>query len=140
MFKTILVPVDLWHIEKGSDMIERAKYLADTGNSQAHAAQCCSGSPVIRDERTSHRICTNARVESATADLQAVVRKHDLPTSTRIVVKSGNPARVILDHAEEGKFDLIMVASHQPGLRDYLLGSVAGKIVRHARCPVLVLR
>jgi len=34
MYKTVLVPVDLSHIEKGSKMIERAKYLADTNNSQ----------------------------------------------------------------------------------------------------------
>ena len=139
MFKTILVPVDLWHIEKGSDMIERAKYLADTGNARLTLLNVVPEVPSYVMSEFPPDMHERA-VESATADLQAVVRKHDLPTSTRIVVKSGNPARVILDHAEEGKFDLIMVASHLPGLRDYLLGSVAGKIVRHARCPVLVLR
>ena len=139
MFKTILVPVDLWHIEKGSDMIERAKYLADTGNARLTLLNVVPEVPSYVISELPPDMHERA-VENATADLQAVVRKHDLPISTRIVVKSGNPARVILDQAEAGNFDLIMVASHQPGLRDYLLGSVAGKIVRHARCPVLVLR
>ncbi len=139
MFKSILIPVDLWHIEKGSDMIERAKYLADTGNARLTLLNVVPEVPSYVISELPPDMHERA-IENATADLQAVVRKHDLPISTSIVVKSGNPVRVILDHAEEGNFDLIMVASHQPGLRDYLLGSVAGKIVRHARCPVLVLR
>ncbi len=139
MFKTILVPVDLWHIEKGSDMIERAKYFADTDNSKLTLLNVIPEIPSYVMSEFPPDMHERA-IENATADLQSVARKHDLPISISIVVKSGNPARVILDHAEQGSFDLIMVASHKPGLRDYLLGSVAGKIVRRARCPVLVLR
>lgn len=79
-------------------------------------------------------------VENAKAELKDLVRKHDLPASTKIAVENGNPANVILAYAKKENSDLIMVASHQPGLRDYLLGSVAGKVVRHAHCSVLVVR
>ena len=55
-------------------------------------------------------------------------------------VRVGHAYKTILDTAEEIGADLIIVASHQPGLQDYFLGSTAAKVVRHARCSVLVMR
>jgi nucleotide-binding universal stress UspA family protein len=46
----------------------------------------------------------------------------------------------ILDAAESVKADLIVLASHRPGLQDYLIGPNASKVVRHAKCSVLVVR
>lgn len=36
--------------------------------------------------------------------------------------------------------DLIVMASHRPALRDYLLGPNAARVVRHARQTVMVVR
>lgn len=139
MYKTVLVPVDLSHIEKGSKMIERAKYLADTNKSELTLLNVIPEiPPYVAIELPSG--LHEKVVENASADLKNLVRKHDLPASTKIAVESGNPANVILAYAKKENSDLIMVASHQPGLTDYLLGSVAGKVVRHARCSVLVVR
>ena len=139
MYKTVLVPVDLSHIEKGSKMIERAKYLADTNNSQLTLLNVLPEIPPYVAIEIPSGLHEKV-VENATADLKDLVRKHDLPSSTKIAVESGNPANVILAYAKKENSDLIMVASHQPGLTDYLLGSVAGKVVRHAQCSVLVVR
>ena len=46
----------------------------------------------------------------------------------------------ILAVAEEAEADLIVVGSHRPAMKDYLLGTNAARIVRHARCSVLVAR
>lgn len=46
----------------------------------------------------------------------------------------------ILGIAEEAGVDLIVVGSHRPAMRDYLLGSNASRVVRHAKCSVLVVR
>ncbi|MCP3868497.1 MAG: universal stress protein [Gammaproteobacteria bacterium] len=46
----------------------------------------------------------------------------------------------ILADAERSGADLIVIASHQPELSDYLLGSNAAKVVRHAKCDVYVVR
>ncbi len=53
---------------------------------------------------------------------------------------SGHSGRSILDYAEEKNVDCIIVASHQPGLQDYFLGSTAARVVQHAKCAVLVVR
>lgn len=52
----------------------------------------------------------------------------------------GNAASQILDWSEANGNDCIIIASHRPGLQDYLLGSTAARVVRHAGCSVLVLR
>lgn len=57
-----------------------------------------------------------------------------------VVVLSGHPGRTITDYAEEVGADCIIVGSHKPELQDYLLGSTAARIVRHAPCSVHVLR
>lgn len=55
-------------------------------------------------------------------------------------VLRGVPATAILDFAEANGVDCIVMASHRPELADYLIGSTAAKVVRHAKCSVHVLR
>lgn len=62
-----------------------------------------------------------------------------LPGATGLVIE-GHSGRSILDWAEVNKPDLIIVASHRPGMQDLLLGSTASQVVRHAACAVHVVR
>ncbi len=57
-----------------------------------------------------------------------------------VVVLSGHPGGTITEYAEEVGADCIIVGSHKPELQDYLLGSTAARVVRHAPCSVHVLR
>jgi len=56
------------------------------------------------------------------------------------VLVNGHSGRTIVDWADTHDVDCIIIASHQPGLQDYLLGSTAARVVRHAKCAVHVLR
>jgi nucleotide-binding universal stress UspA family protein len=56
------------------------------------------------------------------------------------VIEEGHAARSILEWAGTHEVDLIIMASHQPGLADYFLGSTAARVVRHAHCAVHILR
>lgn len=55
-------------------------------------------------------------------------------------VMYGHPGRFIPDYAAEIGADCIVVGSHKADLGDYLLGATAARVVRHAPCPVHVLR
>jgi nucleotide-binding universal stress UspA family protein len=56
-------------------------------------------------------------------------------------IRFGNPGIQIVEVADELKAGLIVMSSHgRTGLRHLLIGSVAERVVRHAKCPVLVLR
>ncbi|GIX47207.1 MAG: hypothetical protein KatS3mg131_1418 [Candidatus Tectimicrobiota bacterium] len=57
------------------------------------------------------------------------------------VVVHGIPWQEIVAQAQARKADLVVVGTHgRSGLLHALLGSVAEKVVRHAPCPVLVVR
>jgi nucleotide-binding universal stress UspA family protein len=53
----------------------------------------------------------------------------------------GPPARTIIEHAEKNGHDLIVMGTHgRSGFAHLLLGSVAERVVRYAKCPVLTVR
>ncbi|MGN1185899.1 MAG: universal stress protein, partial [Methanobrevibacter wolinii] len=56
------------------------------------------------------------------------------------IVKEGSPAPVILDVAEDENIDLIVIGSSGKSSFDrFLMGSVASKVVKSAKCSVLVV-
>lgn len=70
-------------------------------------------------------------------------RQDELPANLPVesVLLEGGPADRIVTFAKDSEADLIIVAtSGHTGLKHFLLGSTAERIVRHAPCPVLVVR
>jgi len=62
-----------------------------------------------------------------------------IPFTTR--VETGEPAEKICAAADQDHVDLIVIGSRgQTGLNRFLMGSVSARVVRYARCPVLVVR
>lgn len=58
----------------------------------------------------------------------------------QIVVKAGNPVECIIDEADEGNYDLIVLGRHGHGtLRDSMMGSTARRVLRRANVPVLLV-
>ena len=56
-------------------------------------------------------------------------------------IRFGHPGEEIPDYAQENSADLIVIPSHgRHGMRRFVLGSVAERVLRYAPCPVLVLR
>ena len=56
-------------------------------------------------------------------------------------VKKGTPLEEILKEQQSKKMDLIVIASHgKTGLLSHLIGSVAEKVARGAKCPVMLVR
>jgi len=57
-----------------------------------------------------------------------------------IMVQEGYPSNVILEKAEELDCDLIVMGTHGKGFLSHaILGSVAEKVLRHAKRPVFVV-
>jgi nucleotide-binding universal stress UspA family protein len=77
----------------------------------------------------------------ATAALRDIVAAVALPQERLSgIVRIGGIYHEILGEASDWGADLIVVGSHRPVVTDYLLGSNAKTIVRHALCSVLVVR
>jgi universal stress protein A len=73
--------------------------------------------------------------------LRRIVAKSELITQCSSEIRIGKPWVEIIRLAKELDADLIVVSTHgRTGLAHVLLGSTAEQIVRHAGCPVLVVR
>ena len=60
---------------------------------------------------------------------------------TRPITLAGNAAREILDYVDREDIDLIVMGTHgRSGAKRWLMGSVANKVVRASRKPVVIVR
>jgi nucleotide-binding universal stress UspA family protein len=79
-----------------------------------------------------------AEGETALAERAVWVKEAGVPCET--VARFGNPADQLLARAQELQPRLMVVGTRGQGaLRRALIGSVAERIIHHARCPVLVV-
>lgn len=75
--------------------------------------------------------------------LESLVTARRIPAKLveKVLVRQGQAHREIADAARTLKADLIIIATHgYTGVQHALLGSTAERVVRHAPCPVLVVR
>ncbi len=141
MFRRILLAVDL------ADEAETPKRLArGVGAGEPRAAaifawSTCSRCCRRRSWNMSRPISTPSRSAARSEALQAIAAKIALPPErVSIAAASGGVYHELLREATDWGADLIVVGSHRPVMSDYLLGSNAKTIVRHAECSVLVVR
>ncbi|HTR11984.1 MAG TPA: universal stress protein [Roseiarcus sp.] len=81
------------------------------------------------------------QLKRANDALDAMLATVDLPAERKSgAVRAGGIYHELLQEASDWNADLIVVGSHRPVMSDYLLGSNAKTIVRHAQCSVLVVR
>lgn len=136
MYKRIIVPVDMSQIEKGEKILRRAMALRDEGGSIVLLNITENLPGYLTIEVPADFIDKN--VADATERLKALDAA--CGAQAEIMVKVGGPADQILKLADETGADLIIVASHRPNFSNYLLGATADRVVRHAKCSVLVDR
>ncbi|WP_147819826.1 universal stress protein [Salidesulfovibrio onnuriiensis] len=80
-------------------------------------------------------------VSGADTTMSAFVAENFKGLSATGKVVTGYPAEEILDMAEEEKVDMIVMGTHgRKGIDRILFGSVAEKVVKAAKCPVLTIR
>ncbi len=69
------------------------------------------------------------------------VAKNAADVEIETILKRGIPYEEILSMQDAGNVDLIVIASHgRTGIKRILIGSVAEKVMRGARCPVMLVR
>jgi len=134
MYKTILVPVDLSHLELGRKMIEIAREIGKN-ESRIFLLHVLEAIPAFVASQLPEGLLQNTRASAV-----ATLREMAPGAGVGAEVRSGHAHLTILDYADEIGAELIIIASHRPGLQDYFLGSTAARVVRHAKCAVLVDR
>jgi len=84
----------------------------------------------------------NESIVFSNEKLQEVIGKYQQSGNIKVIpdVRKGQPYEEILNEASERKIDLIVIASHgKTGLQKYFIGSVTEKVMKEAKCPVLLI-
>lgn len=139
MIEKILVPLPVESAKSASPAVEMAAEIAKARGAKIILLHVVEEMPAYVSVHLPAELRKNAAA-AAREDMNAVAKAYGLDGKADIVVREGNPAADILDFAEDTGVDMIVMSSHDPGIADYLLGSVAARVVRHAHCSVLVVR
>lgn len=139
MFKNILVPIDVSQSDSGELGLKAAASLAGK-STKLILLNVIGDVPNLVANQLPANYAELAQ-SSAREELEKLASSHGLASGEyEVQTAQGQVYHEILSVAESSGCDLIVVSSHQPGPADYLLGSTAAKVVRHALCSVLVIR
>lgn len=138
MYQSIVIAVALFN--KGAtsrSLIDKANKLLDAGGSVTlvHVMDEIPAyltAAVSKEQLLSHRKSIRTQLESLAARVKA--------KNVDVDLRGGRPSENILKCAKECNADLIMIASHKPGMIDYFIGSTAARVVRHSPISVLIER
>lgn len=139
MFNRIMVPVDLEHADKLDKSLNVAAELA-----RLNEASICF---VAVSGKVPNRVAPSPEKFAAELDMFAREQGDRLGVETSALAKSSVDPAVELDDKlleaiDETDADLVVMASHVPGVADrlHLISSNAAWIVKHADVSVFVVR
>lgn len=140
MYKKIIVPIAMDQLEHGERALQRAGKLLEEGgeiillnvvedlNAYAQGYMIVDFPLELIEASRMH----------ATKTLTALKEKYALLGTVEI--RTGGAAGAINVFAREENADLVVIASHRPGLIDYFIGSTASRVASHCTCAVLIDR
>jgi nucleotide-binding universal stress UspA family protein len=166
--KNILVPVDF--SAQSEQSLKAAMKLATEAGARVYAlhviassmVQCiddyCLGDDLVTQmgssrsaQSTDDYAVTDVMVKQmdallekkATDMMAALLRKirGSMQVKLTPIIKKGVPYEVILDEAKKKSIDMIIIPPHgKASIKDFFLGSTVDKVVRQAKCTVIVAR
>lgn len=137
MFTRIMVPVDLRHLDKLKRALDVSAQLSKANNA-----------PIVYVAVTSN---TPSELAHNPAEFAAKVRQFANDTASAYgiesdihVIASHDPTTdvddALLRAVRDTGSDLVVMASHKPGLAEYFWPSNGGKVASHSDASVLVVR
>lgn len=144
MFTKVLFPIDLQEQAFSLGALRFAVEQAEKHGAELHVLSVLphAGKPTMLDYQHDKDALREIE-QSAHERLEALIG-NQVPADvrvTKIVRKGGVPYDEILRYADKNRADLIVIPSHdKSALEEFFMGSCAAKVVRRARCSVMVVR
>jgi nucleotide-binding universal stress UspA family protein len=143
MFKRILVPLDGSQFAEGA--LTHAQMLAECGGGEIELLRVAvhpSSYVYVSDPAALADLYDSDRAHCEDYLNKTAQRVRDAShVNVTTAVLEGIVADAVLDYAEDTAADLIVMSTHgRSGMERWLLGSVAEKVVRGAKMPVLLVR
>ncbi|WP_018087009.1 universal stress protein [Desulfurispora thermophila] len=142
MYKKILVPID--GSDKSLKAARHAARIAEKMDGTVTLFHVLPQPPsyYMRSVDNIHQIILNEAQKYAAEVMQTTKEQlADYHLTIECQTAIGHAADEICRKAREENYDLIVIGSRGLGeLAGYIMGSVSNRVVRHAPCPVLVVR
>ncbi|MFZ0246346.1 universal stress protein [Candidatus Binatus sp.] len=139
VFSRILCPIDF---ERDSmDALELACRLAKQNSATVYLLTVIGAPPAAATALPPVALNPNPEFEAGCLRrLEAIAREKLAGVPHEIFVATGNAAPEILNLTAEQDIDLLVMGTHgRTGLKHFLLGSVAERVVRESPVPVLTI-
>jgi nucleotide-binding universal stress UspA family protein len=137
VFKRIMAPVDLAHIERLGRALDCAADLAK----HYRVPITYVGVTATAPSRLGHT--PEEFGQKLQAFTQREIDRHGVEAEAHTAIAHDPPTEVddaLLRAVDETGADLVVMASHVPDVIDYIWPSNGGKLAEHAKCSVMVVR
>ena len=142
MYKTIIMPVDVFEMELSYKAVRHAEFLAQQ-DGVIHLLHVLPGSSSFTmsrftadlrrfEEHLQHEAETRLKTKAGHFSID--------PSRIKMHVRFGNVRDMVNELANEIKADVVVIGSRNPSISTHLLGSNASSVIRHAHIPVMVVR
>jgi nucleotide-binding universal stress UspA family protein len=127
----------------GSDEAKRSlDWVARFGGGEVTATVIGVAPTLAGSERIVDSVDPTVEREELRGQLrEAAETLRDAGVVAEAVERAGNPAEMIIETAEAGNYDLVVVGTQgRHAIKRFLFGSTADRVARYAPCPVLLVR
>ncbi len=137
MYTKIMIPVDLGHADQTEKALAVAADLAKAYNAKAHIVGVTLTGPTD--------VASTPEAYAEKLDAFAAEQSEKLGVSFGAHTETSHDVTIDLDDklaaaADKLQADLVVMASHVPGLAEYVFASNAGYLASHASMSVFVVR
>lgn len=141
MYKNILYPVDITERGSWKDSLPVVIEHCAAFNAKLHIMTVISDYGMSMVQQFFPKGSVEQVVDKTKNSLHKFVSLN-IPKEIKVqhIVAKGSVYECIIKTAQTINCDLIVMSAHRPGLKDYLLGPNAAKVVRHSDKSVLVVR
>ena len=137
MFKKILVPLDGSKLAEGIN--PRVEWLAKIHDGEVTLLRVALAHMIPGTDPVEHQVKVIRDAEEYLAKVETNLKGVGVRVNS--VVRYGHDAQEIVDHARDRGFDLIAMSTHgRTGLAQFVLGSVASKVIHTSTVPILLCR
>ena len=142
MYKTIIMPVDVFEMALSDKAVRHAEFLAQQ-DGVIHLLHVLPGSASFTMSRfnADRRRFEEHLQHEAETRLQTMVSHFSIdPSRIKLHVRFGSVRDMVNELASEINADVVVIGSRNPSISTHLLGSNASSVIRHAHIPVMVVR
>jgi nucleotide-binding universal stress UspA family protein len=137
MFKKILVPLD--GSKLAESILPRVEWLAKTHDGEVTLLRVAMAHTFPGVDPVQHQVNVVREAEEYLAKVETDMKSVGVKCIS--VVRYGQDAQEIVAHAQDRDLDLIAMSTHgRTGLPEFVLGSVASKVIHTAKVPILLCR